>query len=231
MQTSGGSDIAGLRIKMASASWISAYEDRRLGYPRLTIRQNSERLSTVWHRLPADSLTSPPLPVAVGPFMVELFTVGCLVRSPRLSAPVWSVARLTAPHVSTVERTRHNSKPMSPRDGIRQSFATPASFRTTQNQKRRFRRLMTEHVRLARIQFTYEKNKSRVVSSGHKFIAFPETALCAASGKRPTEAPPTLPSGSSHPRQGPVPLPHRIERWDWSDGCRAHKLSESYDRF
>ena len=91
--------------------------------------------------------------------MVELFTVGRLIRSPRLSAPVWSVARLTAPHVSTVERTRHDSKPMSPRDGIRQSIATPVSFRTTQNQWRRFRRLTTEHVRLARIQ--NEKNKSR----------------------------------------------------------------------
>ena len=134
-------------------SRISPYEDRRLGYPRLTIRQNSERLSTVWHRLPADSLTSPPIPVEVGPFMVELFTVGRLIRSPRLSAPVWSVARLTAPHVSTVERTRHDSKPMSPRDGIRQSIATPASFRTTQNQRRRFRRLTTEHVRLARIPY------------------------------------------------------------------------------
>ena len=64
--------------------------------------------------------------------MVELFTVGCLIRSPRVSAPVWSVARRTAPHVSTVERTRHNSKPMSPRDGIRHSFATPALFRTAQ---------------------------------------------------------------------------------------------------
>ena len=132
---------------------ISPYEDRRLGYPRLTIRQNSERLSTVWHRLPADSLTSPPIPVEVGPFIVELFTVGCLIRSPRLSAPVWSVARLTAPHVSTVERTRHDSKPMSPRDGIWQSIATPASFRTTQHQRRRFRQLIAEHVRLARIPY------------------------------------------------------------------------------
>ena len=135
------------------AKRISPYEDRRLGYPRLTIRQNSERLSTVWHRLPADSLTSPPIPVEVGPFMVELFTVGRLIRSPRLSAPVWSVARLTAPHVSTVERTRHGSKPMSPRDGIRQSIATPASFRTTQNQRRRCRQLIPEHVRLARIPY------------------------------------------------------------------------------
>ena len=135
------------------AKRISPYEDRRLGYPRLTIRQNSERLSTVWHRLPADSLTSPPIPVEVGPFIVELFTVGRLIRSPRLSAPVWSVARLTAPHVSTVERTRHDSKPMSPRDGIWQSIATPASFRTTQHQRRRFRQLIAEHVRLARIPY------------------------------------------------------------------------------
>ena len=93
--------------------------------------------------------------------MVELFTVGRLIRSPRLSAPVWSVARLTAPHVSTVERTRHDSKPMSPRDGIRQSIATPASFRTAQSPRRRYRHRTTEHVRLARIQ--NEKNKSRFV--------------------------------------------------------------------
>ena len=89
--------------------------------------------------------------------MVELFTVGRLIRSPRVSAPVWSVARLTAPHVSTVERTRHDGKPMSPRDGIRQSFATPALFRTTQDQRSRFRHVITERVRLARIQ--NEKNK------------------------------------------------------------------------
>ena len=95
--------------------------------------------------------------------MVELFTVGCLVRSPRLSAPVWSVARRTAPHVSTVERTRHDSKPMSPRDGIRQSIATPALFRTAQSPRRRFRHRNTEHVRLARIQNV--KNKSRHASS------------------------------------------------------------------
>ncbi len=124
--------IVTLPKSKGTAPRLSPYEDRRLGYPRLTIRQNSERLSTVWHRLPADSLTSPSIPVAVGPFMVELFTVGCLVRSPRVSAPVRSVARRTAPHVSTVERTRHNSKPMSPRDGIRHSFATPALFRTAQ---------------------------------------------------------------------------------------------------
>ena len=91
--------------------------------------------------------------------MVELFTVGRLIRSPRLSAPVWSVARLTAPHVSTVERTRHDGKPMSPRDGIRQSIATPASFRTAQTPQRRSRHRIPEHVRLARIQ--NEKNKSR----------------------------------------------------------------------
>ena len=95
--------------------------------------------------------------------MVELFTVGCLIRSPRLSAPVWSVARLTAPHVSTVERTRHDSKPMSPRDGIWQSIATPASFRTAQSPRRRDRHQTTEHVRLARIQNV--KNKSRLASS------------------------------------------------------------------
>ena len=126
---------------------------QKIGVPRLTIRHNSERLSTVWHRLPANSLTSPPIPVEVGPFIVELFTVGRLIRSPRLSAPVWSVARLTAPHVSTVKRTRHDSKPMSPRDGIWQSIATPASFRTTQSQRRRFRQLIVEHVRLARIPY------------------------------------------------------------------------------
>ena len=139
------------------------YEDRRLGYPRLTIRQNSERLSTVWHRLPADSLTSPPLPVAVGPFMVELFTVGCLVRSPRVSAPVWSVARRTAPHVSTVERTRHDSKPMSPRDGIRHSFATPALSRTDSVST------TVDHSACPprpNSRFHMTKNKSRFVSSG-----------------------------------------------------------------
>ncbi len=78
--------------------------------------------------------------------MVELFTVGRLIRSPRVSAPVWSVARLTAPHVSTVERTRHDGKPMSPRNEIRHSVATLASFRTTQYQQE----LIAEHVRLAR---------------------------------------------------------------------------------
>jgi len=148
-------------------SRISPYEDRRLGYPRLTIRQNSERFSTVWHRLPADSLTSPPIPVAVGPFMVELFTVGCLVRSPRLSGPVWSVARRTAPHVSTVERTRHDSKPMSPRDGIRHSFATPALFRTAQCQPQ----LITKHVRLARIQITNDKEQIPMSFIGMQFVA------------------------------------------------------------
>ena len=157
--------------------------------------------------------------------MVELFTVGRLIRSPRLSAPVWSVARLTAPHVSTVERTRHNSKPMSPRDGIWQSIATPASFRTTQSQRRRFRQLITEHVRLARIQ--NEKNKSRVVSSGCRLVT-ESLALCNDKAERPTEAPLNVRAAA---RIGQRASRYRIERWDYSDACTAHKLSESHHRF
>ena len=147
--------------------------------------------------------------------MVELFTVGRLIRSPRLSAPVWSVARLTAPHVSTVERTRHDSKPMSPRDGIRQSIATPASFRTAQSPLRRFRHRTTEHVRLARIQ--NEKNKSRFMP-GARSVSDREFALVGSQqshhrtvslchhDKRTAGAASCIPSGGSNRVKGSQPL-------------------------
>jgi len=181
-----------------NAPRLSPYEDRRLGYPRLTIRQNSERLSTVWHRLPADSLTSPPIPVEVGPFMVELFTVGCLVRSPRLSAPVWSVARRTAPHVSTVERTRHDSKPMSPRDGIRHSIATPALSRTDSVST------TVDHSACPpRPNSRFHMTRTNPDAFHRDAVWFQDHSHQRFS-ERPTEAPPSLPSGSSN---GPAGLP------------------------
>ncbi len=79
-------------------------------------------------------------------------------------------------------------------------------------------------------EFKNEKNKSRVVSSGCLLVTGSLTLL-NDKVERPTEAPPTLPSGSSNRVKGSQPLCYRIERWDYSDACTAHKLSESYDRF
>ena len=234
-------------------SRISPYEDRRLGYPCLTIRQNSERFSTVWHRLPADSLTSPPIPVAVGPLMVELFTVECLVRSPRVSAPVWSVARRTAPHVSTVERTRHDSKPMSPRDGIRHSIATPALFRTAQRSNsstmtidplsmsaspefkmKRTNPELFHRDTILRSQccscLRRESSRTTVVAG---LLTRPPYNCCGRSPDRATRRSKHFPPRSDGPQWPATPTyhHHRIERWDYSETSRAHILSEPYDRF
>lgn len=55
----------------------------------------------VRHRLRSKSLASPR-----GPFMVELFAIGCFARMPTLViGPVPPVARSRTPHASRVERT------------------------------------------------------------------------------------------------------------------------------
>lgn len=65
------------------------------------------RVFTVRHRLPRSSLTSP-----YGPFVVELFAASRLTRSPGWYTPDWPVARLSAPHVSQVERTQSGPDPL-----------------------------------------------------------------------------------------------------------------------
>jgi len=60
---------------------------QKLGVPwtNIGVGRFLSGLVSVWHRLPVSSLASPPVPIEVGPFIVELFAVGVFVRSPEES--------------------------------------------------------------------------------------------------------------------------------------------------
>ena len=96
--------------------------DGSLSGDRTWKRPLTHRLKSfaVWHRLPQNSPASPR-----GPFMVELFTVSLLTRSPRLSAPVRLVAKSKLP---TPDRLNEVCDPEPPCAGLRDMMNSQSEF-------------------------------------------------------------------------------------------------------
>lgn len=66
-----------------------------------------------------------PVLVWVWPFVVELFAVGVLVRSPKWHTPVQHIAVLAAPHASRVEGTRQGKSTDRVTAGSKSNCAWP----------------------------------------------------------------------------------------------------------
>ena len=94
-----------------------SYETRSSGYrPHTVLRSSASSLQNLTGKR---SLT-----YSIAPFMVQLFTVGRLNRSPRWSHPGAACHQTTAPHASRVERTSLAGP--DPMDGILTRFACRA---------------------------------------------------------------------------------------------------------
>ena len=87
-----------------------SYETRSSGYQPHTVCRSSA--SSLQNLTGKRSLT-----YSIAPFIVELFTVERLTRSPRWSDPGAACRQTTAPHASRVERTHPKVSP-DPADGI-----------------------------------------------------------------------------------------------------------------
>lgn len=105
----------------AAVRLISPYESRSSGYPgpHVPCRSLPKWLCLGVAPSPSRLTGKPSVTYVVGPFIVELFAVGCFARSPGVSSPVRLVAKVAAPDASTVEGTlTQGESPAAPVTGF-----------------------------------------------------------------------------------------------------------------